>query len=415
MTIFSLEALQADHGDSLLLHYGSPDSPRLIIIDGGPKGIYKRSLAPRLKEIQGARGGGQLEVRMIMVSHIDDDHITGVLDLTKELCDVQKKGEPLPYDILTLWHNSFDDVIAKLSAEAQTHLRKTKSTGPAGEAIAASVPQGRQLRADASTLALNVNSGFDGLVQFKAPEVGKAADAINMGQGLKFTVLGPRKAELDNLQKDWAKKVKALLERQKAKVGAVPTAADLDAIAADFVDTSIPNLSSLVVLAECAGKSILLTGDARGDFVLDSLREAGLLKGGKLQINILKAPHHGSFRNVEEPFFQSIIADHYVFSANGKFDNPDVATLELLFKCRPEGGYTIWLTNPVEFALKTIREAIGDGTVSKSKAAPHKKTTKAKKSSKGKKTARVPNVTLKVRQDPARSVVVDLGDDKLTF
>ena len=83
--IFTLEALEAAHGDSLLLHYGSTAKPRLIVIDGGPKDIFKKSLSPRLKAIRQARGGGSLEVRMIMVSHIDDDHITGVIDLANEL------------------------------------------------------------------------------------------------------------------------------------------------------------------------------------------------------------------------------------------------------------------------------------------------------------------------------------------
>src|SRR5262245_19478854 len=103
--VFTLEALQAAHGDALLLHYGTLDNPRLIVIDGGPAGVYKASLDPRLKQIHDARGGAVLEIRMLMVSHIDDDHITGVLDLTKALRDLQDRHVTLPYDILTLWHN----------------------------------------------------------------------------------------------------------------------------------------------------------------------------------------------------------------------------------------------------------------------------------------------------------------------
>jgi hypothetical protein len=37
--MFALEALAAKHGDALLLHYGE-DPQRLVIIDGGPTGIY---------------------------------------------------------------------------------------------------------------------------------------------------------------------------------------------------------------------------------------------------------------------------------------------------------------------------------------------------------------------------------------
>src|SRR4029453_11849329 len=115
--IFTLEALEAAEGDALLLHYGSKSKPRLIVIDGGPKDIFKKSLSPRLKAIRQARGGGSLEVRMIMGSHIDGDHITGVIDLANELAAAEDAGDELAYDILTLWHNSFDDIVAKVTAE----------------------------------------------------------------------------------------------------------------------------------------------------------------------------------------------------------------------------------------------------------------------------------------------------------
>ena len=39
--IFTLEALQAAHGDALLLHYGPADSAKLAVIDAGPRGIYQ--------------------------------------------------------------------------------------------------------------------------------------------------------------------------------------------------------------------------------------------------------------------------------------------------------------------------------------------------------------------------------------
>ena len=39
--MFTLEALQAAHGDSLILHYGPLTNPRFIVVDGGPRGIFK--------------------------------------------------------------------------------------------------------------------------------------------------------------------------------------------------------------------------------------------------------------------------------------------------------------------------------------------------------------------------------------
>ena len=53
--IFSLDVLRARKGDCLMLHYGSQDEPRLIMIDGGPRGVYEPHLKPRLEEIKKAR------------------------------------------------------------------------------------------------------------------------------------------------------------------------------------------------------------------------------------------------------------------------------------------------------------------------------------------------------------------------
>ena len=35
-----LETLRAKYGDSLLLHFGTEEEPRLVLIDGGPPGVY---------------------------------------------------------------------------------------------------------------------------------------------------------------------------------------------------------------------------------------------------------------------------------------------------------------------------------------------------------------------------------------
>ena len=64
---------------------------------------------------------------------------------------------------------------------------------------------------------------------------------------------------------------------------------------AAYVDKSVGNLSSLVVLAEADDKRMLLTGDARGDKILEGLELVGALKRvGTMHVDLLKVPHHGS-------------------------------------------------------------------------------------------------------------------------
>src|SRR5512134_1262827 len=111
-TIFTLEAMHAKHGDALLLHYGPEDAPRLVMIDGGPAGVKTR-LVERLVELRDVREDGDdpLRVEMLMVSHIDDDHVRGVQDLLQDLEDARKDQESPLLRIGTLWHNSFEDLL----------------------------------------------------------------------------------------------------------------------------------------------------------------------------------------------------------------------------------------------------------------------------------------------------------------
>jgi glyoxylase-like metal-dependent hydrolase (beta-lactamase superfamily II) len=104
--IFSLEVLKARKGDCLLLHYGTADEPALALIDGGPGGVYSKFLKPRLKQLREERGldeSEMLPIDLCMLSHIDDDHIHGLLQLTQELVDAQKSQDPRAVNILDLW------------------------------------------------------------------------------------------------------------------------------------------------------------------------------------------------------------------------------------------------------------------------------------------------------------------------
>ncbi len=345
--VFTLEALQAKHGDSLLLHYGDPASPKLIVIDGGPNRVWLPTLKPRLEAIRELLPPGEaLPIRLLMVSHIDDDHINGVLDMTKELVEANENHQPLPYEFETLWHNSFDDVVGVHSSElfssgaaevgAASLETVTASIGGLSveaAAVVASVRQGRRLRDDAVVLGLPVNQPSGGLISAK----GDATDFVDLGDGLEFQILGPRQEQIDALQSKW--------DRELTRLGLAVTEAG-NAGAAEMLDSSAYNLASLVVLARADGKTMLFTGDARGDHILASVRDAGLMVDDKFHVDLMKMPHHGSDRNVDTDFFRTITADHYVISGDGKHGNPEVATFEMIFTARGDDAFTLHLTYP---------------------------------------------------------------------
>ena len=362
--ILTLETRRAKKGDCLLLHYGTKTAPKLMLIDAGPSGVFQPQLVPRLDAIRAARqltDHDTLTVDVIMVSHVDDDHIKGILDLTKTLTTQKKNQEPLYLKARTLWHNSFDDVLKTTPDELNTAGFGPASMNAAANAttdpdelfvakVLASIPQGRTLRDDAA--ALRKSNSFwkvNDLAKGKLILATAKGKKIDIGGGVKVTIVGPLQPELVRLQKEHD----ALLKKKK-KSG--PAAA---AMLAAYLDNTAENLSSIVLLVEKNKKRILLTGDARGDKVLDGLRLTKLLgkkKSDRLHVDILKLPHHGSSRNVETDFFKQITADHYIFSGNGEHGNPERETVEMLLAARPNDSFTMHFTYPID-SIDALREA----------------------------------------------------------
>jgi hypothetical protein len=350
-----LEALRAKFGDSLLLHFGTAEEPRLVLIDGGPPGVYNDALKPRLQQLREERGldaATPLAIDLAMVSHVDADHIAGLLDLAGKLKELRDARQPVPWKIDQFWHNSFDDILGnqEVTVAAAGSAMSPASLGdlmhPAGSLLLASVGQGRDLRKLLDALNLTGNPPFKGLVLSGHPP-------ITFGD-LKLTVVAPSQKNLLALQKDWDQKIKPILKKEQDQAARAQIAS--------YVDTSVYNLSSIVVLVESAGKRILLTGDGRGDHTLEGLAAAGLLDAqGKIEIDVLKMPHHGSDRDVDLDYFQKIRAKHYVISADGKFNNPDIPTLQLISKARPDDDFTIHLTYPTDaFELPAVGKAVAD-------------------------------------------------------
>jgi hypothetical protein len=352
--MFVLESLRAKYGDALLLHYGTEKKPRLAVIDGGPPGVYNDALKPRLLAIRKERGleeTAPLDIDLMMVSHIDQDHIAGILELVRKMKDLRESKKPVPWKIGSFWHNSFDDILGNddVTAASTASVMTPASLGDAGlkhegSLILASVSEGRELRKLLDALNLGGNAPFKGLVR-------AGHKKIAFGN-LKLTVVAPSETELLELQEEWDKKVKDLLKKEKDKAARAKIAA--------YVDDSVFNLSSIVVLAEADGKRMLLTGDGRGDHTLKGLQDAKLLdKQGRMEVDILKVPHHGSEHNVEQKYFESIRAKHLVISADGKHDNPDLKTLRMISAARPDDDFTIHLTYPMdEFNVPKIGEEV---------------------------------------------------------
>lgn len=356
--LFALEVLKAKEGDCLLLHWGTNGAPKIGVIDGGPGNVYEDFLRPRLDAIRGKRALQELLLDFVMVSHVDNDHITGIKKMFAKLKKEVEDNEPQkPIRAERLWHNTFDDIIGnKINAHYQTFsasftasatgepqqntvtsltnaivTRKVASKAASAHLaediamVLAGHGEGRQLRDSHRHLK---TSGFTRAINDPYGPNLITADlqpSKRFFLGLDITIIGPSQAEIDALQTAFDEYIKKNnLQTPEAALAA-------------YADKSIPNLSSIVCIIEVGNKSILLTGDARGDYIITGLKKSGRLgrnRLSKVHFDILKVPHHGSDRNVTPEFFATIQADTYVFSGDGKHGNPERDTLDWVIASR---------------------------------------------------------------------------------
>lgn len=312
--MLNLHTIQAEFGDCFVLEFGTAASPRYMLIDGGPPNIYNDHLKGVLQTIK--KRGADLD--LVVLSHVDNDHVSGLLDLMADIEDQRTNHQPEIATIKSLWHNSFSQTIGK-GNEIEPRLKSLmmnakqasvlSNTGMAFEGIG----EGARLRLYATQLGIPLNPqlGSQPILVDTVPEAFSVAN-------LTLHVIGPSEENLKALQKEWM----AWLDKHEEAAGSA------DPAVAAKADKSVPNLSSIMLLAQADGKKLLLTGDGRGDHMIQGLEEAKLLDAdGHLHVDVFKLPHHGSDRNVTREVFETITADVYIVSANGRYDNPDLSTL----------------------------------------------------------------------------------------
>lgn len=338
--MFNIHAVQAHHGDCLLLEYGTNAARRYLLVDGGPENTFDPFMRNVLTN-RVAPNGGTLE--RVILSHVDNDHVIGLLDLFAEL--KQNAAAPL-VQVEELWHNAFGKTIDPNNTLAP-RIQGVLAAGAAATMGHAGIDllgigEGNKLRIDAGILGIPINAGpGDPIVVDNAPA------PVQLGN-LTLTIVGPTQANLDALQAEWEK---WLDDHEQDLIEDPQTRANSD--------RSIPNLSSICVVAEADGHRALLTGDARSDHILQGLDAAGFLDAaGTAHFDLIKLPHHGSDRNATKTFFKKITADRYLVSADGKYGNPDLATLIWIVEAAQAAGREIELlaTNETPSTTKLIEE-----------------------------------------------------------
>jgi hypothetical protein len=314
-----VEMLPAKHGDALVVSYGTPRKYRMVI-DAGPRSSW-RQVRQRLDESI----AGRRIIDLLVITHVDTDHIEGVLKLLQD--------ESFGVEIGDIWFNDYDhlmsDRVPERGGVQGAYLGALLNTRPWNEAWGGA----------------SVRLYDDGA----PPEFRVDGDPASE----RFTVLSPTEGKARRMAKAW----KSECAKKHLPIG------DVDKILAALEDDgryrddgdesarplgrdgSAPNGSSIAFLFEVGGKAALFTGDAHASVLVDSLRRVCKARRvRRLRVDAFKLSHHGSRGNITEELLALVDCDTFLVSTNGDiFGHPDAQTIDLIASSAAPGRPpTIW-------------------------------------------------------------------------
>jgi hypothetical protein len=297
---FEIEMLPAANGDCLWISYGAADDLRYVLVDCG---------APAAAQLAAERVRSVPSVELFVLTHIDADHISGAIPLFAD------QGVAEQFD--EVWFNGWNQLRGFLSV----------SQGDAFSDL---------LDRDDRPFRWNGTAPGDD----RAPPIvtnGDEHPEVELAGGLRLTVLSPTRSGLARLARHWYAALDELDPRRQLLAGrrsrpappANPSELNLAELAASgpTKDTSVPNLSSIAVLAEFGGRAVLLTGDAHADVLASSIRTLQRNRGRdgeRLRLDALKLSHHGSANATTVDLLDVVDCPNYLVPTDGSiFYHPD--------------------------------------------------------------------------------------------
>lgn len=276
--------LPAGSGDCIIFQYKDKERIiRNILIDGGDGSNYSIYLYNEMKETI---------FDLVVITHIDDDHIKGIVSSIQEKRVNQEK-------IKQYWFNASSQYSFELSLTQSSNL---------------SVKQGVTLE----KYLEESNKWHDRPISTNY--------SPHSLPDIEIKILSPDLQKLRRLDKFWKHEVKKnnLLAAKESDYHY--SIEDLCKKTQKY-DRSTTNGSSIAFLINLYNKNFLLLGDAHITLIQKSLYDAGWNKNNKLKLEYLKLSHHGSKYNIDDKFLGIVDCKKYIICSNGAHQLPDKEAL----------------------------------------------------------------------------------------
>jgi len=294
------EFFEAGCGDSILV---STDEGTNVLIDGGVSSTYQDEISYRLDDVD--------KLDLVVVTHIDNDHICGIMELLND-----KYNRP---KIKLFWFNM-----------ASKEMMFTSSNNN-------EIGQGQG----------NLFTHF--ISKYQIPYINniyldkdEKNNIFSIGSDIIITLLSPSEKNLKNLRGNWKKNnVLRDCNRQKVEIGASNRPIDRRELDTLYdtkfgLEISPTNKTSIAFILKYKNKKFLLLGDADIKTINEQLKILGYSKTNKLSVEFVKLSHHGSKKNINGEFLNLIETDTFITLTDGshpnssKYKHPDKEIYSLI-------------------------------------------------------------------------------------
>ena len=317
-----LTMLPASDGDALMLSWGETGAIRHGLVDMGRTRDY-RTLGPRLAAL------GELE--LLAITHIDADHIEGVVPMMAE--------KPLAFSAHHVWFN------------AHAQLERANERLPQAGRVPLGAAPAEKVTAGLVRSGWRWNDHFaSSIVSVDSPE---ASAPIWLAGDLKLILLSPTDAALAQLLPIWDQELaKAGLRTtdpvlvDEALAGGRVHLGELDveslARTPFKADATKPNGASIAFVVEHSGKRVLMGADAHPGVLEQSLRKLGASPATPYRLDCMKVSHHGSKANTSPQLLKLIDCTCFAFSTDGtRHGHPDAEAIARILANDPTRKKTL--------------------------------------------------------------------------
>ncbi len=383
----------AGDGDCLLLTSTRPDAAGVeqeyhVLVDGGRKEAFRDNARRVLYALP--------RIDLAYVSHIDDDHISGVLGITEDAVQwkvyrhLEERGEspskpsfPEPPPIEEIWHNSLFELVGD-DLEPDT----AGALATSARLLAGAMEEEARLEAQrVDDLATGERSAMELSRRISDRQLGIKRNRprnrlMQLGNSsyrrigpFTLQVLAPTEEAITALRADWAawirnnhealKKLQAEMLVDEGRLGALDAHRVVEPLASSSLGSggiTPPNLASLMLFVrDRQAVTVLLAGDGSSEDVLAGLEHYGRLDdSGRIHVSALKVQHHGAVANVSADFVDRVTADHYLFCGNGAHHNPERDVIEAFAAARLGiDRMPIWPNRDFHFWFSSRRDSPG--------------------------------------------------------